>query len=72
MGTETDNATLDGITDVPLTPAELRELRRTMLERRRIGWLKKIGWKWLLGLATLAGMVASSVSWVSEHFKYHS
>ena len=71
MGTETDNASLDGINDSPLTPAELREIRRDMLERRRIGWLKKVGWKWLLALATLAGMVASAASWTTEHFKYH-
>lgn len=71
MGEDTDNAVLDGIHDAPLTPAELREIRRDMLERRRASWLKKVGWRWLLGAATLAGMIAGCASWVVEHVKYH-
>jgi hypothetical protein len=68
--TDSDTQTLDGISDDPLEPAELREIRRILLDRRRAGWLYRTGWKWILGAATVATGVAWTADWVIRHLRF--
>ena len=68
--TDRDAATLDGISDSPLAAAELREIRRVLLERRRAGWLKRTGWKVITGLFFLASGLAAAWQWLAAHVSW--
>lgn len=68
--TDRDAATLEGITDMPLEPAELRELRRLLRDRRRAGWLRRAGWAWITGAFLLASGLAGGMKWVIDHVRF--
>lgn len=67
---DTDNATLDGIHAMPLSDIELRALRRMLYEDRQMAWLKRTGWKWLIGIATFLSALAGAVSYLSSHLTW--
>ena len=67
---DTDNAALDGIHGQPLTEVELRALRRLLYDERQMAWLKRTGWKWLIGLATLLSAIAGAINYLVSHVRY--
>lgn len=67
---DTDNGELDGIHSRPLSEAELRAIRRMMYDQRQLSWLKRTGWKWLIGLATLLSAIAGAVNYLTTHLTW--
>jgi len=68
MSEDSDNAALDGIHDGPLTPAELRAWRRQLRDQRRVTWLRVVGWKALVFLATIASGTVWLLDVLSKHW----
>jgi hypothetical protein len=56
--------------DMPLTPDEIRHMRRLMLDDDRATWLRKQVKVWLPWLLTIVAGLWAFIDWVMKHVKW--